>query len=125
MASEQDQDEILADVHAILTEDSEHENKPQDTTDQEAPSEKPRRRQMTARGMEHQRGLKEKRLYSISRGLEKNQGQIEATLAENEEDKGLYKLTRTWLSLYDDFLKIDEDYRELLTHDEKETHDAK
>ena len=73
-----------------------------------------RKRAMTQKGLQFTQELKKSRLEQLARGLEKNIVQIQLLMDTEHDDKATSKAYRGWTALYDEFLEVDEAYKQLL-----------
>ena len=80
----------------------------------------PRTRSMTERGRDYASERKKHRLEQLARGLEKSIVRVQGVMEDGSEDKDVQAAYRGWIALYDEFLEVDQEYKELMTEDERE-----
>ena len=82
-----------------------------------------REKKMTEKGLQYTSQVKRQRLDQLSRGLEKNTVLLQELLDSESHGNEVKNIYKRWVKLFDEFLSVDEAYRQLLSHAEKAKYD--
>ena len=116
--SDKERDELADNFHRIVAEIEDLATEEPDIATEEVvmPA---RERRMTKEGLEYTVQTKFKRLESLSRTLSKHITSTYDAIAQNDQElvKNCYI---KWVKIYDEFLEVDRDYRQLLSKSQVE-----
>ena len=75
-------------------------------------------RKMNSKGLEYAQGRKRKRLEQLCRGMEKSSDRVMELMDTGADQYAVQTEYKQWIGLFDEFLSVDDDYRNLLSPDE-------
>ena len=121
MSEEEDKTLVKADVHFPSDEIEELEDDAE--PDEQTGRREIRTRKMTEKGKEFALEKKRARLELLCKQLEKGIDQLLRLIDDEDMDlKNIQGLYKKWANSYDEFLAIDQDYRQLLAAEEEKTY---
>jgi hypothetical protein len=83
---------------------------------------RPRQRKMTPEGLEYTLTMKRKRLDQMSKGLERLMDVITDQIGLDVDIREISDKYKKWIGLFDNWLQIDQEYRDILPSEQLETY---
>ena len=83
---------------------------------------RPRQRKMTPEGLEYTLTIKRKRLDQMSKGLERIMDVITDQIGLDVNIREISDKYKKWIGLFDNWLQIDQEYRDILPSEQLDTY---